>query len=599
MFASIAARMLADGEAECYLCSDNPIVTIFATILWLALLGWVFCALAIVADDYLCVALDKITKYTQVPQNVGSAVFLAFGSAVPEIMTSIMSVINGKVDASLPAILGSGCIAYAVIPPVCVLAIQPFMMKNADRLHAPEGSDIARFYRKKQIASNDLRRGSVVARERRDSLALKLTRSLSGESTDADGGLVRTKSAHTVPYTNTVLADVSGKMLPMRLAQMPLIRDVGTYLLSLGLTVWFINDSQMTTVESSILFGLYLFYLVVLVAGKEYWGEDEGEGEESQPLMSEAASSGEESPSKKTETESFAVGTPRTETAKTDPEVVVVKNEDEEEATTEEEAATEEATAVVASEEAGHGHGHGHATDRAGEVGGDNGSQGGSGSGCGSGAVAVPSSPGGEDEEEDDDESLFLLAVNYPFYTLFSWTIPDCEDEDWEDWFAVSFIISLIYISILASITLTIVTQLSLSLGLPQSLSGMTLIAMGAEVPDCVASMALAKKGEGPAAVSNCLNSQIINLLVGLGLPYLIHDISTGLALQLGSAGNTQVFIGMLLAVLVVAFVWFTLGLQGCYGLKHTQLDVSGSVVLLTLYAGVVVSVIVYSYSNE
>jgi len=63
---------------------------------------------------------------------------------------------------------------------------------------------------------------------------------------------VRTKSAHTVPYTNTVLADVSGKMLPMRLAQMPLIRDVGTYLLSLGLTVWFINDSRMTTVESSI-----------------------------------------------------------------------------------------------------------------------------------------------------------------------------------------------------------------------------------------------------------------------------------------------------------------------------------------------------------
>ena len=182
------SRLHEDDEV-CYLCSDNIFVTIAASVLWLTLLGWLFCALAIVADDYLCASLEKITKYCQVlchlhpahrprlafivlsplqvPQNVGTAVFLAFGSAVPEIMTSIVSVANGKVatnfpahpllpltflspphhlsilfgpkvDASLPAILGSGCIAYAVIPPVCVLCIQPFFMKNADRLHAPE-----------------------------------------------------------------------------------------------------------------------------------------------------------------------------------------------------------------------------------------------------------------------------------------------------------------------------------------------------------------------------------------------------------------------------------------------------------------------------
>merc|ERR1711924_454896 len=126
------------------------------------------------------------------------------------------------------------------------------------------------------------------------------------------------------------------------------------------------------------------------------------------------------------------------------------------------------------------------------------------------------------------------------------------------------------YIGILASICLTIVTQLSLSLGLPQSLSGMTLIALGAEIPDCVASMALAKKGEGPAAISNCLNSQIINLLVGLGLPYLIYDIAHGHSLLLGKAGTTQVFIGVLLSGIVCAFLWSTLGVQSCYNLKHT-----------------------------
>merc|ERR1711871_418095 len=100
-------------------------------------------------------------------------------------------------------------------------------------------------------------------------------------------------------------------------------------------------------------------------------------------------------------------------------------------------------------------------------------------------------------------------------------------------------------------LSLKLVTQLVYVLGVPQSLSGMTLIALGAEIPDCVASMALAKKGEGPAAISNCLNSQIINLLVGLGLPYLIYDIVHGHALHLGKAGTTQVFIGALLSGIV------------------------------------------------
>ena len=50
----------------------------------------------------------------------------------------------------------------------------------------------------------------------------------------------------------------------------------------------------------------------------------------------------------------------------------------------------------------------------------------------------------------------------------------------------------------------------------------MTVLAWGAQVPDCLASVSMAKKGLGPGAVANAVGSQIINVFIGLGLPYAI-----------------------------------------------------------------------------
>jgi len=68
--------------------------------------------------------------------NIAAATFLAFGSAVPEIMTSVVSTVKGDVDVSLPAILGSGCIAYAAIPAVCVIGIILTLTLSPQHSHA-------------------------------------------------------------------------------------------------------------------------------------------------------------------------------------------------------------------------------------------------------------------------------------------------------------------------------------------------------------------------------------------------------------------------------------------------------------------------------
>merc|ERR1711871_1018011 len=56
---------------------------------------------------------------------------------------------------------------------------------------------------------------------------------------------------------------------------------------------------------------------------------------------------------------------------------------------------------------------------------------------------------------------------------------------------------------------------------------GLVVVSIGAEIPDAVSSMTVARRGYGSMAVSNAIGSQIINILIGLGLPWLITDLAS------------------------------------------------------------------------
>ena len=58
----------------------------------------------------------------------------------------------------------------------------------------------------------------------------------------------------------------------------------------------------------------------------------------------------------------------------------------------------------------------------------------------------------------------------------------------------------------------------------PLSFFGM-ILAIGAEIPDMIQSVTVAKKGWGSMAVSNSCGSQICNIMIGLGLPWLLADL--------------------------------------------------------------------------
>ena len=63
-------------------------------------------------------------------------------------------------------------------------------------------------------------------------------------------------------------------------------------------------------------------------------------------------------------------------------------------------------------------------------------------------------------------------------------------------------------------------------LGLPTAVVGITFSAVGTSLPNLVASMVVARKGLGNMAVSNALGSNTFNILIGLGLPWVLYCAS-------------------------------------------------------------------------
>ena len=59
-------------------------------------------------------------------------------------------------------------------------------------------------------------------------------------------------------------------------------------------------------------------------------------------------------------------------------------------------------------------------------------------------------------------------------------------------------------------------------LGVPEFLMGLTVLAAGTSVPDALSSILVARNGQGNMAVCNVLGSNVFNILLGLGLPWLV-----------------------------------------------------------------------------
>lgn len=222
---------------------------------------------------------------------------------------------------------------------------------------------------------------------------------------------------------------------------------------------------------------------------------------------------------------------------------------------------------------------------------------------------------GGENKEEDYS---FYGYVEYgldfalaPLRGIFAATCPPCEvwteednveagrDKDAKnslEWtWPITFIVAFIWVSLFSFVISAVVTRWCDLLNADVGFFGMALVAVGAEIPDTIQSVTVAKRGYGAMAVSNCLGSQICNICLGLGLPWTISNL---LGKKVGIHQEKNLQKTAFFQVGIVSTVLFTLlGFAIVQGENKASLTPLKGRLYLILYVGVLITLAVMTFS--
>ncbi|RLD68204.1 MAG: hypothetical protein DRI84_00325 [Bacteroidetes bacterium] len=117
-----------------------------------------------------------------------------------------------------------------------------------------------------------------------------------------------------------------------------------------------------------------------------------------------------------------------------------------------------------------------------------------------------------EEEEEDPSWKKYFRLLDYLLEKIFA------KDK----YYGINFFVSIILIALLSWVLVESAVVISDSLGIPKYIVALTILAFGTSVPDMMSSIIVAKQGRGGMAISNALGSNIFDILIGLGLPWLI-----------------------------------------------------------------------------
>ncbi|MBR1890585.1 MAG: calcium/sodium antiporter [Clostridia bacterium] len=121
---------------------------------------------------------------------------------------------------------------------------------------------------------------------------------------------------------------------------------------------------------------------------------------------------------------------------------------------------------------------------------------------------------------------------------------------------------------------------LALKMGMSDALVGLTVVALGTSLPELVTSIVAVKKGEHELALGNVLGSNIMNIVLILGMVGAITPVSI----------STDMLVDLLImACCTIAFIIM------CYTKK--QISRIEGVILLTIYAGYLAFAIARNYA--
>lgn len=182
---------------------------------------------------------------------------------------------------------------------------------------------------------------------------------------------------------------------------------------------------------------------------------------------------------------------------------------------------------------------------------------------------------------------LLCWLLVWPCLFLMSLTIPDCRRSPLRRWFAVTFVAAIAWVGLLSYFSVWMVTVIGDTFQIPETISGITLLAVGTSMPEAITSVIVAKNGLGNMALCNLLGSNVFDILFCLGGPWFVKAafLSPTHAIVFSSAGVS--FSAAVLLTLVLLLYLCLVGFRW-------KLDVRVGVGCLVLYAAYIVLACLY-----
>ena len=122
----------------------------------------------------------------------------------------------------------------------------------------------------------------------------------------------------------------------------------------------------------------------------------------------------------------------------------------------------------------------------------------------------------------------------------------------------IVFLLSILVIAGASWVLVETAVHLAEHFHIPPAIVGLTVLAVGTSVPDLISSIIVAKKNRGGMAISNGVGSNIFDILVGLGLPFLVMILISGRKV-VAEAGNLLTSSIILFGTVVIVLLTFML----------------------------------------
>ena len=86
----------------------------------------------------------------------------------------------------------------------------------------------------------------------------------------------------------------------------------------------------------------------------------------------------------------------------------------------------------------------------------------------------------------------------------------------------LTFLTSIMWIGVISWFMVEWTAEIGCVLGIPSAIMGVTVLAAGTSIPDALSSIVVARQGEGDMAIANAVGSNVFDIWLGLGLPWLL-----------------------------------------------------------------------------